>query len=400
MKYVIVLGDGMADIPKGPLAPRTPLEIAQKPNIDKLARDGEIGMIATVDKGFTPGSDIANLSVLGYDPAVCYTGRSPLEALSIGLDLDDDDVCMRTNLVTVEPNLKFSDSVLVDYSAGEISTEESAEIFKTLNERLGTETVRFYSGVSYRNCLLLKHRKKVSATFTPPHDIPGKKIGDYLPKGEDGAEFTDLIEKSMAILKDHPVNLKRIAEHKNPATAIWFWGVGTKPSLQNFQERFGLKGAMISATDLLKGIGKGVGMDVIDVEGATGTVLTNFQGKAEACVKALDDHDFVFVHFEAPDECGHQGDAKGKILSIEKIDEVVGYVREKLEERGEPFVLAVLPDHQTPIAVRSHVGAPVPFIVYNSVHPARCGKTYSEKTAESGIFLSNGRALMQMMINE
>ena len=400
MKYVIVLGDGMADVPKGPLAPKTPLDLAVKPNIDKLAKEGEVGLIATVDKGLTPGSDVANLSVLGYDPKECYTGRSPLEALSIGLDLDDDDICMRTNLVTIEPGSSFDESVLTDYSAGEISTEESAEIFKTINEELGDDTRRFYTGVSYRNCLLLKHRGHLDATFTPPHDIQDKKIGEYLPQGPDGEEFSSLIERSMTILADHPVNKKRVAAGKNPASAIWFWGMGTKPRLQLFKDRYGLSGAMISATDLLRGIGKGTGMEVINVEGVTGTLTTNFMGKAEAAVKALDNNDFAYVHFEAPDECGHQGDAKGKILAIEKIDAVVGYIRKNLEEKGEPFVMAVLPDHQTPLYLRSHVGAPVPFIVYNSLHPAGCGLEYTERAAEKGVFLDNGRALMKMMTKE
>ncbi len=400
MKYIIVLGDGMADVPKGPLAPKTPLDLAVKPNIDKLARDGEIGLIATVDEGLKPGSDVANLSVLGYDPKECYTGRSPLEALSIGLDLDDDDVCMRTNLVTFDQKMNFSQTVLTDYSAGEISTEEAAAIFETINEKLGTNDRKFYTGVSYRNCLLLKHRGKVDASFTPPHDIQGKEIGEYLPQGKDGEEFASLIEKSVTILADHPVNQKRIAEGKNPASAIWFWGQGTKPKLVPYMEKYGLKGAMISATDLLRGIGKGLGMDVINVEGATGTLTTNFMGKAKAAVTALKDHDFVFVHFEAPDECGHQGDAPGKIKAIEKIDEVVGFIRKKAEEAGEPFVMAVLPDHQTPLYLRTHVGAPVPFVIYNSLHPANCGLTYSERTAEKGIFLDNGRALIKMMITE
>lgn len=400
MKYVIVLGDGMADVPKGPLAPKTPLDLAVKPNIDKLAREGEVGLIATVDEGMVPGSDVANLSVLGYDPKECYTGRSPLEALSIGLDLDDDDICMRTNLVTLKPGSSFDESVLTDYSAGEISTAEAAEIFKTINEELGDDTRRFYTGVSYRNCLLLKHRGSLDATFTPPHDIQDKKIGEYLPKGPDGEEFASLIERSVTILADHPVNQKRIAKKKNPASAIWFWGMGTKPRLQPFKDRYGLSGAMISATDLLRGIGKGTGMEVIDVKGVTGTLSTNFMGKAEAAVNALDNNDFVYIHFEAPDECGHQGDAKGKILAIEKIDGVVGYIREKLEEKGEPFVMAVLPDHQTPLYLRSHVGAPVPFIVYNSIHPAGCGLNYTERAAEKGVFLDNGRALMKMMTKE
>lgn len=397
MKYIVILGDGMADLHKGPLGNATPLELAKKPNMDELALKGEVGLISTVDEGFKPGSDIANLSVMGYDPRTCYTGRSPLEALSIGVKVGDNDACLRTNLVTLSDADEFEDKIMIDYSAGEISTEEAAEIIKTINEKTNNGIIEFYSGVSYRHCALLHGNKDLAVEFTPPHDISGKKIGEYLPKGEGSYVFTDLIRKSVEILKDHPVNVRRAEEGKNPANAIWFWGKGTKPNLENFEKKYGLKGAMISATDLLRGIAVGAGMDVINVEGATGTLNTNFIGKAEACVDALSDHDYVYVHFEAPDECGHQGDAKGKILSIEKIDEAVGYIRKRLDENGEEYCMAILPDHFTPLATRTHLGQPVPFIVYNSLRPAGCGLKYTEREAEKGLYLSNGRALLQYM---
>ena len=398
MKYVVILGDGMADLHKGPLGNATPLELAKKPNIDALAQNGQVGLVNTVDKGLKPGSDVANLSVIGYDPKECYTGRSPLEALSIGVDVGDNDACLRTNLVTLGEADAFEDRVMVDYSAGEITTEEAAEIIRSVHEAFSDGIIEFYSGVSYRHCALIRGNRDLSVEFTPPHDISGQKIGAYLPTGEGSDVFRSLIVRSTELLKDHPVNVKRRAEGKNPANAIWFWGKGTKPKLEKFTDKYGLKGAMISATDLLKGIAVGAGMDVINVEGATGTLTTNFMGKAEACVKAVEDHDYVYVHFEAPDECGHQGDAQGKIKAIEKIDEVVGYVKSKLDETGEEYCLAVLPDHFTPLVTRTHLGEPVPFIVYNSARPAKCGLKYTEKEGEKGIYLSSGRSLIQMMM--
>ena len=397
MKYIVILGDGMADLHKGPLGSATPLELAVKPNIDLLASQGIVGMIETVDKGFKPGSDIANLSVIGYNPKDCYTGRSPLEALSIGVNIGDNDACLRTNLVTLGNADTFKERKMIDYSAGEISSEEASEIIKTVNEYMNNGIIEFHSGVSYRHCAVLHDNKDLSVEFTPPHDISGCEIGEYLPKGEGSDIFINLIEKSLEILKDHPINEKRKAEGKHVANAIWFWGKGTKPNLENFEQKYGLKGAMISATDLLKGIAKGIGMDVINVEGATGTLSTNFMGKAQACVDALKDHDYVYVHFEAPDECGHQGDAQGKIKSIEKIDEVVGFVRKELEKKGEDFCIAVLPDHLTPLCTKTHQGDAVPFIVYKSNRPYNSGLKYTEKEGEKGIYLSNGRALLQMM---
>lgn len=397
MKYVVVLGDGMADWKRGPLGNTTPLELAKKPHIDRLAMDGMVGLVSTVDEGFKPGSDIANLSVIGYDPKECYTGRSPLEALSIGVDVGDEDACLRTNLVTLGEADEFGERIMIDYSAGEISTQEAAEIIKCVNENMSNGIIEFHSGVSYRHCAILHDNKDLDVDFTPPHDISGKKIGEYLPKGEGSDVFRYLIEKSIEILKDHPINVERKAKGKHVANAIWFWGKGTKPKLQNFQEKYGLKGAMISATDLLKGIAVGTGMEVIEVEGATGTLTTNFMGKAQKALEALESNDYVYIHFEAPDECGHQGDAEGKIKSIERIDEVVGYLRENLENRGEEFCLAVLPDHFTPLIIKTHVGDPVPYIVYHSANPKKSGLKYTETEAEKGLYLSNGRAIIQMM---
>lgn len=395
MKYIIILGDGMADYHKGPLGKNTPLELAKKPIIDALANKGQVGLIKTIDDGLSPGSDIANLSVLGYDPKKYYTGRSSLEALNIGVEMTENDTVFRVNLVTLSGEGKFYDKIMQDYSAGEIPTEQARKLISEIDEKLGG-CIKFYGGTSYRNCALLPG-SMCSTEFTPPHDILEKGIEPYLPKG-DGAEiFISLIEKSFDILKDHPINLERIKSGKNPANAIWFWGKGTKPSLPKFQEIYNLKGAIISAVDLLKGIAVACGMDVINVEGATGTVDTNFEGKAQACIKALEANDFVYVHIEAPDECGHQGDAQGKILSIEKIDGAVKTIIEELDRQQEEYCIAVLPDHATPLSLRTHTADPVPYLVYNSVRNANCGLSYTEENGEKGLYLSNGRALMQYM---
>lgn len=396
MKYIVILGDGMADYHRGVLGNKTPLELANKPAIDALARRGQVGLIKTIDEGLKPGSDVANLSVIGYDPRKYYTGRSPLEALSVGVDMAINDTVFRVNLVTLSAEEKLEDRVMIDYSAGEITTEEAHILMKDIDDALGG-MIKFYGGTSYRNLALLKDTK-CDTEFTPPHDIMDKKIGEYLPTGEGNSVFADLIEKSIEILKNHPINLARIEQGKRPASSIWFWGKGTKPNLPKFQDLYNLKGAVISAVDLLKGIAVGCSMDVISVEGATGTLHTNFQGKAEACIKALDDHDYVYVHIEAPDECGHQGDAQGKILSIEKIDSVVEYVVRKLDERKEEYCMAVLPDHATPLVLRTHVNEPVPFLVYNSVRPANCNLSYTETEGAKGVYLSNGRALIQYML--
>jgi 2,3-bisphosphoglycerate-independent phosphoglycerate mutase len=396
MKYIVILGDGMADYHKGILGKYTPLELAKKPNIDRLAALGQVGLIKTIDDGLKPGSDVANLSVIGYDPRKYYTGRSPLEALSIGINMTDKDTVFRMNLVTLSGEDNFKDKVMLDYSSGEITTAEASVLVKDIDNKLGGY-LKFYSGTSYRHCALLKD-SMCETEFTPPHDILDKKIGEYLPAGVGSDEFESLMRASMDVLKDHPINIARKEQGKNPANCIWFWGKGTKPLLPSFEELYHLKGAMISAVDLLKGIAIGCGMDVINVDGVTGTVETNFQGKAEACVKALETHDYVYVHMEAPDECGHQGDAQGKILSIEKVDSVVEYVTRKLDEKNEEYCMAILPDHPTPLCLKTHTSDPVPFIVYNSVRQAKSGLGYSEFEGEKGIYLSNGRALIQYML--
>lgn len=397
MKYIVILGDGMADYHRGVLGNKTPLELAKKPTIDRLAELGQVGLIKTIDEGLQPGSDVANLSVIGYDPRKYYTGRSPLEALSVGVEMEENDTIFRVNLVTLSEETSLEDCVMLDYSAGEITTDEAHILMKDLDEKLNGGFINFYGGTSYRNLAQLKNTL-CETDFTPPHDIMDKKIGEYLPNGEGNTIFINLIEKSREILNNHPINLARIEAGKRPANSIWFWGKGTKPNLPKFEDLYNLNGAIISAVDLLKGIAIGCGMTVINVEGATGTLDTNFQGKAKACVDALKDHDYVYLHIEAPDECGHQGDAEGKILSIEKIDEVVKYVVEKLDESKEEYCIAVLPDHATPLILRTHVSEPVPFLVYNSVRPANSGLTYTESEGAKGVYLSNGRALIQYMI--
>lgn len=396
MKYIVVLGDGMADYHKGILGNKTPLELAQKPRIDDLAKRGTVGLIRTVDEGLNPGSDVANLSVIGYDPRQNYTGRSPLEALSIGIKMNDDDTVLRMNLVTLKEGKKLGDMIMEDYSAGEISTQEGHILIDAVAKQLSNGCIEFYGGTSYRNCAVVRGTH-IDTEFTPPHDILGQQIKDYLPIGEGNAIFINLISSSIEILKDHPINIERISQGKNPANAIWFWGKGTKPNLEKFYDKYGLKGAVISAVDLLKGIAIGAGMTVINVEGATGTLETNFMGKARSAVAALKDHDYVYVHIEAPDECGHQGDGQGKIKAIEKIDEVVGYIYDQLSGK-EDFCMAILPDHATPLCLRTHTSDPVPFIVYNSLRERNSGLIYTEKEAKKGMYLSNGRSLLQLML--
>lgn len=399
MKYIIVLGDGMADRPIEALGNRTPLEVANKPHIDALAKKSAVGLVSTVPEGMKPGSDVANLSVLGYDPKVCYTGRSPLEALSIGIDLKDGDVALRANLVTLSDDDNFSGKTMVDYSAGEISSAEASELIAAAEKALGTDVLRFYAGVSYRHCLVWKNGS-LDNEFTPPHDISGCKIADYLPKGPDSDLFRSLIEKSGEVLRNHPVNAARVATGKNPATNLWFWGAGTKPALADFKKTFGLKGAMISAVDLLKGIAIGANMKSIDVEGSTGNLNTNWKGKTDAALKALlsDGYDFVYLHMEAPDEMGHQGSAEKKIKAIEYVDEVVGRLLDGLS--GTPFTMAVLPDHATPVCIKTHSSEPVPFLVYNSEKERVGTDKYDERTAAaSGIVLAHGSDVLNLMKN-
>ncbi|MEG1508998.1 MAG: cofactor-independent phosphoglycerate mutase [Clostridia bacterium] len=396
MKYLVVLGDGMADYPIAEKDNKTPLQMANKPNIDFLAQNGEVGLVQTVPQGVKPGSDVANLSVLGYDVKKCYTGRSPLEAISMGIEMLADDIAVRCNLVTLSNEAKYEDKSMVDYSAGEISTAEATELIKAVNDKLKTKNINFNAGVSYRHCLI-KHNTKTGTTLTPPHDISGKAIKEYLPKGLNGAHFLSLMQQSFKILSEHPINKKRVAEGKNPANSIWLWGEGTKPMLQSFESLYGVKGAVISAVDLLKGIGIGAGMKSVDVEGATGTLNTNFEGKAKAVINCFTEgYDFVYLHMEAPDECGHQGDVEGKIKAIEKIDSiVVKYLLDKMKAFGE-YKILLLPDHPTPICTKTHASDAVPFVLYDSAKKGEHNKeTYSETAAkETGLFYASGAELL------
>ncbi len=402
MKYVVILGDGMADYPQPSLNGKTPLELAKKPNIDALCPVSEVGLCKTVPCGMKPGSDVANLSVLGYNPHECYTGRSPLEAASIGIDLKDTDVTARANLVTVSDEEVYADKTMIDYSAGEISTEEAKELIEFLAKEFNSEKYKLYAGISYRHCLVIDNGV-VAGDFTPPHDITGKPVKGHLPTSEKGKELLAIMEKSYELLKDHPVNKKRIAQGKNPANSLWFWGEGTKPALENFEQKFNLKGAIISAVDLLKGIGKLAGMSVIEVDGATGNYDTNFSGKATACLDALKSGiDFVYLHMEAPDECGHHGDAEHKIYSIEQIDEkVVGPIINGLKALGEDFAMLICPDHPTPISIMTHCSDPVPYILYSSKKEVcSSAKSYDEAQAKNtGVFIEKGYELIKKLFS-
>ena len=403
-KYVVILGDGMADYPIDELGGKTPLEVADKPNIDALCAKGELGLVKTVPAGMKPGSDVANLAVMGYSPARYYSGRSPLEALSIGIDLKDTDVAIRCNLVTLSDDEPYENKTMLDYSAGEISTAEAKELIDFIESRLGNDKLHFYSGVSYRHCLV-RHDSTLGTEYTPPHDISDKRITDYLPKALYGEEMLALMKKSYELLKDHPVNVARVKAGKNPANSIWLWGEGTRPALTSFEKKYGKKGAVISAVDLIKGIGIGAKMQVIEVEGACGTYETNFAGKAESAVKALlkDGCDYVYVHMEAPDECGHQGDLRHKILSIELIDHVVVQcIVDKLRRAEVDFSILVAPDHPTPIKLKTHTSDAVPYVLYRSYDEKdNSFKSMTEKNAkDSGIYYDDSCALVDKFIKE
>lgn len=384
----------MADEPLEKLGWETPMEAARTINMDRLAEKSEIGMVRTVPEGMAPGSDTANLSVLGYDPKKYYSGRSPLEALSIGAEMEAGDVSFRCNLVTLsEEQETYEDRVIIDHSSGEITTEEASVLMDALRTGLERDGYTFYVGTSYRHLLIQKNGRTME--LTAPHDILTRRIGEYLPQDE---ILRDMMVRSYEILKDHPINRKRRAAGKNPANSAWFWGAGTRPELTSFEEKNKVKGAMISAVDLLKGIAVGAGMHNIIVEGANGGLHTNYKGKAEAAVKALleDGYDFVYVHIEAPDEMGHQGSAEDKIKAIEYIDEkVIGTVAEALQDSGTDFRMLVLPDHPTPVRVRTHTSEPVPYMLYDSTKPEAGCREYSEKAGrESGRFLEEGYRLL------
>ncbi len=397
MKHLIVLLDGMADYPIKELDGKTPLAISTTPMMDRMAKTAKLGLVQTVPAGFKPGSDVANLGALGYDAHECYTGRSPLEALSIGIKLEEDDLSIRTNLVTLSDEPNFEDKTMVDYSAGEISTEESRELIEYIQQNLGDDIFHFYAGVSYRHCLVAKH-KMPNNNLTPPHDITGKPIKEYMPKGELQAEFCDLIKKSYELLKNHPINQKRSLNGQNSANSLWFWGEGTKPMLQDFEVRYGKTAGMVSAVDLLKGIAIGANMTSVDVESATGTIHTNFDGKAQAVIDLFKSgKDFVFVHLEAPDECGHQGDLEGKIKSIELIDQkIIKPCFDYLVSTQDDFAVIAMPDHYTPLSTRTHASDPVPFMMFSSKETLGRNTVYNEETAtNSGLLITNPTDLIK-----
>jgi len=403
MKYIVVLVDGMADEPIEELDFKTPLEVARIPTINQLAQKGKIGLVHTVPEQLSPGSDVANLSVMGYDPLVYHTGRSPLEAASIGVSLKNTDVTFRVNLVTLSDDDLYESKIMLDHSSEDISTEESSVLLKVIKESFESLDQTFHVGVSYRH-LLLWHHGFLGFDLTPPHDILGRCIRDFLPKGEGVNFIAQMMEKSYALLKNHPINLARTARGLRPANAMWIWGEGKKPALDSYETKFGLSGSVISAVDLIKGIGILSGLKSIDVIGATGNLHTNFIGKAQACLKTLlDGDDFCYLHIEAPDECGHQGDLKGKIESIEKIDAlVVKTIVEGLEKANVPFRMLIVPDHPTPIRLRTHTREPVPFVLYDSTLDFYDEKhLFTEHRArESGWVIDKGHMLIRELFEK
>ena len=401
MKSLVLLCDGMADIPFAELDNKTPMQCAKKPLMDSLALVSEVGMCRTVAAGLKPGSDVANLSVMGYDPTVSYTGRSPLEAASIGIDLKDTDVTLRCNLVTLSDEENYGDKTMVDYCAGDISTEEAAEIIKTVEEKLGNEIYKFYSGVSYRHCLVVSNGTTDLGEMTPPHDISGRVVGEYLSKSENAAPLIELMKKSYDILINHPVNIKRVEKGLRPANSIWLWGEGTRPQMEDFYKLNGVKGCVVSAVDLLKGIGKCANMETPEVEGSTGYLDTNFEGKAEAAIDAFKRGiDFVYLHFEAPDECGHRGEAKNKVLAIEEIENrAFKPIFEYLKSCGEDFRILIMPDHPTPLSTKTHSSEPVPYMIFDSkVEKTGVSSFTEENAAKTGIFVEHGPDMIHKLL--
>ncbi len=398
MKYIVVLGDGMADEPIAELGNKTPLAYAKTPNMDRLSKLSEVGMVHTIPDGMKPGSDTANLSVMGYDPVRYYSGRSPLEALSIGVPMKETDIALRCNIVTIsEEEVPFEEKTIIDHSSSEISTQDCAVLLQEVAKELANETYQFYVGTSYRHCLIWDQGQVVE--LTPPHDVLGRVIGRYLPEDE---VLRRMMERSYEILVNHPINIERKKQGLNPANCCWFWGAGTKPMLSSFEEKTGKKGMMVSAVDLLKGIAVGAGMGVAVVEGANGGLHTNYEGKVEAAVKAVtqDGYDFAYIHVEAPDEMGHQGSAERKVQAIEYLDsQVIGPVVEKMEAAGEDFRLLVLPDHPTPICVRTHTSDNVPFMLYDSTALLNASWDYTEEDGrESGKLIKEGHKLIDYFL--
>ena len=399
MKYIVVLCDGMAGYPIESLDKRTTMAVANKPNMDKLSKVSIMGMVKTVPDEMAPGSDVANLGAMGFNPLECYTGRSPLEAVSMGIKMKENDIAFRCNLVTLTSEEDYNKKTMADYSAQEITTEEARELILAISEAIKEKNLEFYSGVSYRHCMIW-HGGPKSLNLIPPHDISDRVIGEYLPKTE---KLKEIMKKSYDILKDHPVNKKRIEKGLNPANSLWIWGEGTKPEVPDFYETFGLKGAVISAVDLVKGIGMAAGMSVIDVEGATGNINTDFDNKCKAAYEVLKNgSDYVYIHIEAPDECGHRGETENKIKSIELIDEkVVGPLIEKLKADGENFKMLIMPDHPTPIETKTHSREEVPFMIFDSTKEEKGLEGFSESKAKSTeVYFESGETLAKFFIQK
>ncbi len=406
MKYIVVIGDGMADTPIPQLDNKTPLQTANKPMMDYMAKNGLCGYAKTVPDGMVPESDTANLGVMGYDPKIYSKGRSPLEAMSMGLYMSPEDTAYRCNVVTLSEGDEYENLTILDHSADEISTAEADELIKAIDEKLGDKIKRFHTGISYRHCLLWENSPK-PYNFMRPHDILGKCIKEYLPKGEEGEPFLKLMKQSYDILNHHPVNEARRKKGLKPANSIWLWSPGKKPALPQFYDKYNLKASVISAVDLIKGIGVCAGMDVIEVEGATGNYKTNYSGKAKAALDALaGGKDFVYIHVEAPDECGHRAEIENKVSSIEKIDhEIISFLKKELDNKGEEYRILFMPDHPTPIAIRTHASDPVPFVIYDSrKNVLSKAEGYDEHFggSESGTFmyLENGYMLMDILLEK
>ncbi len=393
MKYLVLVPDGAGDNEIESLGGKTPLEVAEIPVMNKLASMGEVGMVATIPEGIAPGSDAANLSVMGYDPAKYLTGRSPLEAASIGIEMSETDVAFRTNIITVKGEGSYEDLTIEDHSSGDITTAEADELIKAVNQAFANDKINFYTGVSYRHCMIV-HDGSDAYQLTPPHDVLTQRVGNHLPKGEDAGFITEMMKKSYEILNDHPINVVRRGKGLNPANSIWIWGQGKKPSLSGFYDKYGIKGAAISAVDLIKGIAILAGLDSIDVPGATGTLETNFEGKADATIKAFQEgSDFVYLHFEGPDECAHQGNLPGKIKSLEYIDSrALKPILEYLENSGEDYRIMIVPDHRTPMAIRTHSSDPVPYVIFDSTKATDPdpGKQFNERAGSKGKFFGSG----------
>lgn len=401
MKYLVLIPDGMADEKIEAIGGITPMQKANKPCMDMLAKKAIVGTVSNVPDGMVPESDTANMAILSFDPKVYSKGRSPLEAMSMGLTMTPEDTAYRCNVVTLSEGGTYEDKIILDHSADEITTAEADELIKTLEKELGTDYRTFYTGISYRHCILWKNGND-TYDFTRPHDILGKRIGEYLPKEENGGgEFLDIMKRSFDILDNHPVNVARRARGLKPANSIWLWSPGKKPRLPSFSDKWNMKGAVISAVDLIKGIGICAGMKTYDVEGATGNVHTNFSGKAEAAIKAFKEgYDYVYVHVEAPDECGHRAELNNKILSVELIDsKILAPVYEYLASTGEEFRIMVLPDHPTPVRLRTHTILPVPFMIYCSDEPHDGVDTFCEESAAAkNNYIPHGYTLMEHLV--